>query len=91
MIFSHLEVGKVMNTQEHKRETLNKTTNHTSTRIAHMRSTSIQEQSKESSKMIRFFPLLRDEVLMVVVFSKMEVLKSTSGSSPKRSRSPMEW
>ena len=28
--------------------------------------------------MVEFFPLLGDEVLMMVVFSKMEVLKSTS-------------
>ena len=64
-----MEGGKRKNTQEHKEEITLTNPNNTSTRVAYKRSTSIHAQFKESSTRVKFFPLLGDEVLMLI-FSK---------------------
>ena len=46
--------------QEHKEEFTQTKPNHTSTIIAKLRSTRIQDQSKETSTKVRFFPLLEE-------------------------------
>lgn len=51
--------GKRDEQQEQQEEITQTNPNHTSTRIAYMRSTSIQEQSRENSTKVRFFPLQR--------------------------------
>ena len=72
-----------MNTKKHKEEFTPTIPNYTSTRIA-TQDPQVHKHNQRKDIMVEFFPLLGDEVLMMVVFSKMEVLKSTSGSSPKR-------
>ena len=64
-----MEGEKRKNTQEYKEEISQTNPNNTSTRVAYKRSTSIQAQFKESSTRVKFFPLLGDEVLMLI-FSK---------------------
>ena len=71
-----------MNTKKHKEEITPTISNYTSTRIA-SQDPQVHKHNQRKDTLDKFFPLLGDEVLMMVVFSKMEVLISTSGSPPK--------
>ena len=72
-----------MNTKEHKEVITPTIPNDTSTRVA-TQDPQVHKHNQRKDTKVKFFPLLGDEVLMIVVFSKMKVLKSTSGSCPKR-------
>ena len=55
-----MEGEKRKNTQEHKEQNTQTNPNITSTRVAYMRSTRLQDQSKETSIKVKFSPLLEE-------------------------------
>ena len=55
-----MEGEKRKNTQEHKTQIFQNKPNITSTRVAYKGSTRLQDQSKETSTKVKFFPLLEE-------------------------------